>query len=77
MKKPIHGMFGIYKVIPWSSPIVVMIVSEYLKSGSEGDDCMVLPNGVGRRDEEIVIKECIQAISGGDNRELFILMPNG
>jgi len=51
-------MFGIYKVIPWSSPVVVMIASLY-DSGSIGEDCLVLPNGVGRRDEEIVIKECI------------------
>lgn len=58
MKQPIHGMFGIYKVIPWSSPIVVMIVSLH-DSGSVGEDCLVLPNGVGRRDEEVVIKDCI------------------
>jgi len=74
MRIPVNQYYGIYKLEFYSkSKEVVMI-----KSKKFGEDlCLSVVNGQITDNSPIVALDCLQAISYGDNRDLFVLNSNG
>jgi len=74
MRYPVNQYYGIYKLEFYSlSKAVVMI-----KSKMTGEDlCLSVANGSVVNYSPVVAIDCIQALSYGDNRDLFIIYSNG
>jgi len=74
MRIPVNQYYGIYKLeFYMKSNEVVMI-----KSKKTGDElCLTVVNGQLSNSSPVVALDCLQAISYGDNRDLFVLNSNG
>jgi hypothetical protein len=74
MRVPVNQYYGIYKLEVYTkSKEIVMIKSK--KIGEEM--CLTVVNGILSNFSPVVALDCLQALSYGDNRELFILNSNG
>ena len=74
MKKPVNQYFGIYNLELYTKiKAPVMIRSESMGKNL----CLTLSNGKATNYSPIIITHCLNAISYGDNREIFKINSNG
>lgn len=74
MKFPVNQYYGIYSLEFYTLSKTNVII----KSKMIGENlCLSLANGIASDNTPIVAKDCIENISHGDNRDVFILNSNG
>ena len=74
MRMPVNQYYGIYKLEFYTKSKEIVM----LKSKKQGEDlCLTVVNGQLSNFSPVVALDCLQAISYGDNRDLFILNSNG
>lgn len=74
MRIPVNQYYGIYKLEFYTKSREVVMI----KSKMAGEElCLTVVNGQSTNSSPVVALDCLQAISYGDNRDLFVLNSNG
>lgn len=76
LRIPVNKYYGLYRIEFYrKSKSVVMLKNKI--SGFNNNICMLLSNGEYVQGSPIITRDCIDSLSFGDNRDLFILHSNG
>jgi hypothetical protein len=74
MRLPVNQYYGIYKLEFYIKSKAVVI----LKSRRPGEEsCLSVANGLIANNSPVIMIDCLQGITYGDNRDLFVLHSNG
>jgi hypothetical protein len=76
LRIPVNKYFGLYKIEFYRKIKSVVILKNKI-TGFNNNICMLLANGDYIQGTPLIARDCIDALSFGDNRDLFILHSNG